>query len=52
MKNNNSPGVESIIIWNAALILGFIAILSLGSVAPLFIPAWSGLGETSPAQLH
>ncbi len=36
MKDKDPFGIESLIIWNAALISGFILIISLGSIVPLF----------------
>jgi len=52
MKNNDPCGVESLVIWNAGLILSFILIISLGSVGPLFNHILSSLSEVFPAKLH
>lgn len=52
MKNNDASGIESIVIWNAVLILSFLLLLWLGSVAPMFMPTLSSVGETLPAKVH
>lgn len=52
MKDKELFGMESLIIWNAALILTFVLIISLGSIGHLFNPAVSGLSKNIPAQLH
>ncbi len=52
MKDKDPFGIESLIIWNAALISGFILIISLASVDPLFNPILSSLSEVFPAKLN
>lgn len=52
MKDNDSFGVESIIIWNTVLIFSFILIISLGYIAPLFNNSVSSISQTFSAKVY
>lgn len=52
MKSKDPFGMESLVFWNAALLTGFLLMISLASVAPVFIPALSSLSNNTPAQVH